>query len=444
MLKRIFHSAVLLTVLTLAGVNASAQSGEYMAYTPYSIYGIGDLSPQGSAYNRSMAGVGIASRDVRYLNSLNPAAVTARDTLSFMLDFSLVNSNTIYRQGSLKSAKNITNIGSMNISFPIWRSMAMMVGISPYSAGGYGYSIKETDPAILAVTGPITYSDYGQGGLYRIYGALGYGFFKKKLSIGAEADYIFGNYGKYFVENFTKTGFNSVQDSYQMNLSAFTGKFGLQYEQRLGAKTKLGFGATYTAGANLRGTVDYGHLSVGSAETVTVSSKSDTLGMNGANVRLASELGLGVSLNIDDRLRAELDYSLSDWTGTGMGTASGFANPDSKTPFAAGVRQCYRAGMEFIPDRYNVRYAWKRFSYRAGAYYTTEYYKVAGSEINSFGITLGATIPVREAFLHNGISIAVDMGQRGTTDAGLVRERYVKLCVGLNLHDIWFQKRRYE
>ena len=99
MLRRIFNSAVVLTAL-LAGLNASAQSGEYLSYTPYSIFGIGDLSQQGSAYNRSMGGVGIASRNVRYQNSLNPAAITARDSLSFMLDFSLLNSNIIYRQGA--------------------------------------------------------------------------------------------------------------------------------------------------------------------------------------------------------------------------------------------------------------------------------------------------------------------------------------------------------
>ena len=163
----------------LAGAGAHAQSGEFLSYTPYSIFGIGDLSQQGSAYNRSMAGVGIASRNVRYLNSHNPAAVTARDTLSFMLDFTVSNSNTLYSQGSMKSARNINNISSMTMSFPIWKSMAMMVSISPYSSGGYSYSALETDPSVLATTGNIRYYDYGQGRMYKLYGALGYTFWTK-------------------------------------------------------------------------------------------------------------------------------------------------------------------------------------------------------------------------------------------------------------------------
>lgn len=441
MLKRISVSVILTALLLVAGFKVAAQTGEYLSYTPYSIFGIGDLAPQGSAYNRSMGGVGIASRNIRFLNSLNPAAVTAKDTLSFQLDFSLLNSNMIYSQENMKSARNITNLGSMAMSFPLWRSLSMMLGISPYSAGGYGYTVHETDPAVIANTGNITYYDYGQGSFYKLYGGVGYTFWKK-LSIGAEADYIFGNYGKYFTESFSNTGYNSVQDSYIVYLRAFTGKFGLQYEQRISDKAKLGFGAIYSLAANTRGTVEYSHSSVGSAETVIVSSKTDTLGVNSAGVTLAPELGLGVSLNIEDRIRAEINYIVSDWTGTGMGTADGFAITNSKKPFSANVRRGIRAGVEYTPDRYNVRYYTKRISYRAGAYYNNEYYRVGGNEINNFGITLGATLPVFRWY--NGLSVAVDMGQRGTKTDGLIRERYLKFSVGLNLHDIWFQKRRFD
>lgn len=441
MLKRIFSRAFLLAVLVSAGSAAHAQSGEYLSFTPYSIFGVGDLAQQGSAYNRSMGGVGVASRNVRYLNSLNPAAVTARDSLSFLLDFSVVNNNTIYRQGSGSSANNITNLGSMAVSFPIWRSLSFMMGISPYSSCGYVYSAKETDPAVIAANGNITYYDYGQGGLYRLYGGVGYAF-TKSLSVGAEADYIFGNNGKYFTETFSQSGVNTVKDSYTMNLHAFTGKFGVQYEYKLGGKSKLGFGATYSLATNLNGFVDYSHQSVGSVESVTVTSWSDTLSNNPGRVRLAGELALGVSLNLEERLRLELDYARSDWSKTGMDKVEGFACPNSALPFSAGVRSSWRAGAEFTPDRYNVRYYTRRISYRAGAFYNNEYYKVGGSEINSFGITLGATLPVFRWY--NGLSVALELGQRGTTDSALVRERYARISVGLNLHDIWFQKRRYE
>ena len=96
----------ILTVFLVISVCVHAQDGTYGAYSPYSIYGIGDIAKEGTAYNKSMGGTGIATRNRRFINYMNPAAVTARDTLSFMADFGLVQKNTLYRQGDLRSANN--------------------------------------------------------------------------------------------------------------------------------------------------------------------------------------------------------------------------------------------------------------------------------------------------------------------------------------------------
>ena len=112
----------LLFVFAFISASVSAQDGTYGAYSPYSIFGIGDLSKEGSAYNKSMGGVGVASRNRRFINYLNPAAVTARDSLAFMADFGLVQNNTIYAQGNgLTSAHNTFNIYDFVMSFPMWK-----------------------------------------------------------------------------------------------------------------------------------------------------------------------------------------------------------------------------------------------------------------------------------------------------------------------------------
>ena len=89
MIRKI-EKILLLSVFLIIGVSVSAQEGTYGAYSPYSIFGIGDISKEGTAFNKSMGGTGIATRNKRYINYLNPAAVTARDSLSFMADFGLV------------------------------------------------------------------------------------------------------------------------------------------------------------------------------------------------------------------------------------------------------------------------------------------------------------------------------------------------------------------
>ena len=184
MIKRL-EKILLISVFMLIGVCASAQDGTYGAYSPYSIYGVGEVSKGGTAYTRSMGGVGIASRNKRFINITNPAAVTARDTLSFMADFGLVQKNTLFSQGDLRSAKNTFNIYDFVMSFPIWKSSAFMVGITPFSDVGYDFSHVEKDPSIIGHTGNITYDSYGTGSVYQIFLGAGATFWKR-FSVGAE------------------------------------------------------------------------------------------------------------------------------------------------------------------------------------------------------------------------------------------------------------------
>ena len=91
---RSFINRVAVTLLLLfSGWTLAAQTdGTYSGFSPYSVFGVGQLHQPGTAWNRSMGGVGIAARNNRYINILNPASMTARDSLSFMADFGLCGS----------------------------------------------------------------------------------------------------------------------------------------------------------------------------------------------------------------------------------------------------------------------------------------------------------------------------------------------------------------
>ena len=107
---------------------------------------------------------------------MNPAAVTARDSLAFMSDFSLYHQDKIYRQDTRKSASNTTNFNDIAISFPLWRSSAMMVGVAPYSGLGYQIGSYETDPYLIGSTGAVSKSTVGDGGIYQVFAAAGVTF----------------------------------------------------------------------------------------------------------------------------------------------------------------------------------------------------------------------------------------------------------------------------
>ena len=430
-------------LIAAAGMGARAQS--YGTFTPYSIFGVGDLLESGSAYNRSMGGVGIATRSNRFINAVNPAAVSAHDTLAFMTDYSMYQDNKYFSQAGMKTVSNTLSIADLIISFPIYRSMTMMVGIMPYSSTGYGYNSIYDKGALVADTGPVVYTANGRGGIYQAFAATGFTLWKR-LSLGAQAIYYFGHNEKAFTETFSDNSYNGATNGSTFDLTGFTGKFGLQYEQRIGPRSTLTLGATYRLQTKLRGTVQDYRYSVGSAVTDTLYNQVHNLGTAGNDIRLAGELGVGISYHYGDRLLISADYTRADWTGSGLDKAAGFAGNlipgNGHSVFSTAVSQTYRLGAEFVPNRNDVRYYFNLCAYRAGIYHKQEYYLLDGHHISSTGVTLGITLPVFR--WSNGVTLGVEFGQRGTVADNLIRERYMNFSVGFNLYDIWFRRIQYE
>jgi len=440
---RLFNRASFFVVaLLFVGVWANAQT--YSSYAPYSIYGIGDLMSKGTAYNKTMGGVGIAGRSNRFINPLNPASVTARDSLSFMADFSLYQDNKYFRQGDLKSVSNTFNVNDLIMSFPIYRSSAMMVGIVPYSGTGFGYSFGYQDPNIIAHTGDITYTAAGKGGLYQAFAAAGVTFFKR-MSLGFEYNLIFGQTSKDYYETFSESSFNGVKNGFDLKLKSSSFKFGLQYEQPIGSTMSVVFGATYDLNLRMGGTVTGYRFSSGTTLSDTLYFKELDLSKD-AEVRLANEIGVGASFRFADKIMVEFDYTRADWRNSGFDTTMGFMGNTTQTAvssvFKSSVAEAYRLGFEYVPNRNDIRYYYKKVAYRAGAYYKKDYFTLDGHNIGTVGITLGATLPVVKWY--NGLTLGLEFGQRGALDDKLFRERFINFTVGLNIFDIWFMRRTYE
>lgn len=425
-------------LLLFPGGFVFAQDGTYSGYSPYSVYGIGELSAGGTATTRMMGGAGIGMRNRRILNLLNPAAVTARDSLSFMADFSMSATNTLYQQDGFTSAHNTFNINSLALSFPIWRSSAMLVGLTPVSNMGYHFSTTVTDPALVGRVGNVEYTSSGSGSVYQLIIAGGATFWNR-LSVGAEFQYYFGNLSKATTLTFEETSQRDIDNGFNLSLHSPSLKLGVQYEAALPDNLFLTAGATWRMKAPLRGYVDDYQIATVSSVSDTLRFQTDTLSRS---VSLPHELGFGLSLRKGDRWAANLDFTLADWTASGFDAQRGFANKGA-LPFAASVSRSIRGGFEFTPNRYDARYYLRRVTYRGGAYYNQAYYRVGGHRIDAYGLTFGLTLPINNR-LYNGVSLGFEFGRRGSIADGLVRETYVNFHIGFNIHDIWFRKYRYE
>ena len=153
-------------------------------------------------------------------------------------------------------------------------------------------------------------------------------------------------------------------------------------------------------------------------------------------LRVAEEFGVGISYRVKDKWMVGVDYIQQNWRGSSF---TGFED-------GAGIEyvnaRYYKAGFEYVPNRYDIRHYMNRVTYRAGLFFEESYLRLNGSRVNAAGITIGATFPVLR--LYNGITVAINMGQRGSLRKEQVRERYINFMVNFNLHDIWFVKYRYD
>lgn len=417
--------------MVLSTLSVSAQTTDALGtYSPYSMLGIGDVVKQGNAYNYGMAGIGVGVRDNRFINYTNPAAISARDTLAFMLDFGVTQKNYYISDYQTKSAYNVFNMNNFAFTAPIYKKSAFIIGVSPFSNTGYKFESREDDELILSQLGDVRYRKYGTGSINQLFLGASMVLFKY-FSIGAEAIYYFGTMDRHSDVIFnTMTSYNSIYTGWEYNIGSFSGKFGLQYHQPLKNNSSLTVGVTYRLGNELKGDyIRYAYTSTEEDKDTVMYNK-----VNKAELRIAPEIAAGISYRHKDRWLIGFDYIRQDWRKSDFSTSSSRFEPK--------VSESFRAGFEIVPNRYDIRYYHKRMSYRAGVYYDKSYISFNGKQVESFGLTLGTTLPIYRWY--NAVSVAIDMGQRGSQQNQLVRERYVNFMVNINLHDIWFIKYRYD
>lgn len=420
-------------VLLVTGSNLSGQNQDALStFTPYSIFGVGDINKPGTAYNKAMGGIGIGIRENRLINILNPASLTERDTLSFLLDFGVNQKNIITESSGAKSAYNTFNMHHIVMSFPLYKKSAFSLGVVPYSSVGYSFEEYETDPNIIYEIDDILYQRYGTGGINKAFVGAAMNLFEN-FSIGAEGIFYFGTVDRRSDVYFnTDPSYRVINSGMDYVISSLSTKFGIQYFKALDNDLSVTAGATFLLGTKLSGDLTK------YAFTTSATGQKDTVyfhkGDNTA-MEIPSELGVGFSIRKRDKWLIGVDYTRQDWTNTQFAPTPGIS-------FTPSVSNSYKVGFEYIPNRYDIRYYTKRITYRGGLYYNNTYMKIEDKQINAIGITLGATLPILR--LYNGVGISVDMGQRGSLKNNLVRERYIMFNLNFSLQDIWFIKYRYD
>ena len=128
------HIVILLATAAFAVVPSvlSAQENSLNAYSPYTLYGVGELHTPGTVAQRSMGGVGVAMQSNLVYNPLNPAALGNTMQQSFIFNFGTEGQNFYSKQGDAKTSFNTFNVRDIAIQFPLAKKLGMSASVTPY------------------------------------------------------------------------------------------------------------------------------------------------------------------------------------------------------------------------------------------------------------------------------------------------------------------------
>ena len=197
--KQIFK--VITTVSLALPSLAAAQNltSSINTFSPYSMYGLGELATPGTTSMRSMGGVGVAMRSTNKVNVLNPAAYSQTPQKSFLFEFGVEaghfrNSQTKYGtpQTTARTAYNSINFHEIAFQMPLAKGLGFGFSLTPYSNVGYNMHSDELSSGVAGNLGRAQYQYYGDGDVTEAKAGIGWSPFKN-FSIGAAMQYYWGN-----------------------------------------------------------------------------------------------------------------------------------------------------------------------------------------------------------------------------------------------------------
>lgn len=457
-MNRLAKILVLIGVLSIASAwSATAQTSAVNAFSPYSMYGVGELSTQGALPMRSMGGVGLAWRSTSMASLLNPAGYSATLRKSAIFNFGvegmhIVNSQNRYdaqsgdKTGMVKSSKTPVNFHEISLQIPLAKGVGMGLSLTPYSSVGYNMTTIEQGEEAWAEAGQLKYNYQGEGDITEVKLGVGWEIFKG-FSLGVAGMYYWGDIDRRYTtvlsNNIVGSGVFSSTKGYQnFSVSNFKFQAGLQYSVIDNDKRSLTLGATYDMGGSLKPKVtEYVYVNGSSVQPpVFDRTRRD-------EIRLPMQIAGGIFYQ-DVKWSAGFDYVYQNWKGENAKIADII---EQGVEVAYANTSTYKVGLEYTPNRFDVRRYYNRISYRVGARYGGYYQTFGGEHLNQYAVTVGFGLPLR--FLGaSSVDLGFEYGARGSHKQiaggriGLVKQDYFKFAIGLSMfgEDYWFVRPKYD
>ena len=425
-------------ILSLISINSFSQGSA----SPYSFYGIGSLNFNGTTENRAMGRLSMVTDSI-HMNFRNPASFTGNDLKAFNNEGRLVkftvsvgNSDINFKTQNASAKSTTTSFDYLGMSVPMGK-FGMGFGLIPHSS--VGYKLESLDDADL-----IKYKYSGKGGLNKVLLGLAYQF-SESLALGMNFDYNFGNIQNNGVEFLYDDDSEPLdyhsREANRSDLSGFSYNLGITFKPMLTDVIQLHSAFTYSPDYNLNSDNSRTFSSI-----VINSNSGEEYPINEINVDLES-LGLKET-NLSMPSKTSIGFGIGKIKKWFIGTEYTFVNTSVfKSDLINIDNSSYEDGSTisfggyFIPEFSSFNNLLKRIVYRSGIYFEKTGLIINDQSISEVGMTFGVGIPVGNMF--SNLNLALEVGNRGTTDANLVEEKFANLKMSLSLNDRWFVKRKY-
>lgn len=392
-------------------INVFAQGG-----SNYSLFGIGEINRNHGAFYDGMSGTSISVPSEYAINLKNPAmwSYVENTRIQFGYKFNQHLNESTVNDGVRQSLyQNNGKINDVLTIFSIDTSMGLSLSLGLNSFTSVSYYVANSSSVSkgdLSVTGTTYYQ--GSGGISNVYigmSARPADYLSLGASVTGHIGTIKTNSQSRYFEDFT---FQTVT----LKESAYNG-----------LSTKFGFNLTAIENLSIGGYINLNQsMSSDNITTYVSQFSADTSTSNEVEFDLPTEIGLGIAYRTGKFIIAS-DFVTQDFTNLNYNKVlnSEFQNSYN---FSLGVR---RNGN---PSR-NADYL-DRMGYSFGASYAQMYYNLNGQNINEISGSFGINMPIPGTGM---IDASFILGQRGTTDFGLINEYFGRLLINLSIGDTWFK-----
>jgi hypothetical protein len=310
----------------------------------------------------------------------------------------------------------------MAMQFLLHKRIAMSVGLLPFSSVGYNFSN-------IGVSDGLSYGEsfVGTGGISQLYAGLSFDIWRKRLSVGANVNYLFGTINHQSSTTYGTINSTPVYNIKTLKIYDMDFDFGLQYIQPFSKSDRLVLGLTYSPKNNLS------NQNIQIIQNVRIDQTAETVSdtIKGKSFELPAGYGLGFTYVRDDKFIIAADVLYQEWSKIKFNGDEGSFNNRMKIA----------AGLEYIPNLYS-RPFYNRMRYRAGLNYANSYVKINGQGYREVGASLGIGIPVSDN--RSYINFSIEYTKVLPDAKFMIKEDYARITLSYTFNEFWFFKNKLQ